>query len=246
MSSNSNAISQEHVLLKKLNKVILQKGELHMNGNGPAKIADRVYVGGKSSAKDVRSLLSLGITHVLNCSPGLVQTGRVFYEKKGLRLLEYREVDAKDSKGSPILDMHLNVASSLLKRVDQTDEGKLFIHCYAGCNRSVCLAAASLVVTRKDGLINVMRRIVKVRPQVLSNRSFREQLVKLAILLGLEENTKEMIMEKKESLTEGEEIRSRRSTEGRSSDSKPETFNFIDTNSQTSKMPLPGKKSSCK
>jgi len=161
------------------------------NGPGPDEIATNVYVGNIQNAKSTTTLKTLGITHVLNCAPGVVRTSKEYYHKRGLPCV-YQQVHAKDSSDEPILDKFLPVVVKMVQHVDQEPtHHKLFIHCYAGCNRSVALIVAALMLVRKQGLINVVARVLHVRPQVLSNGNFKRQLAELAVQHALVETKKE-------------------------------------------------------
>lgn len=56
----------------------------------------------------------------------------------------------------------------------------VLLHCFAGMNRSVALAAAYLVVKERMALRSAVRLLASKRGWVLSNDGFMRQLVRLA------------------------------------------------------------------
>ena len=65
--------------------------------------------------------------------------------------------------------------------------GRTLIHCFAGVNRSAALAIAVLMLRERRPLLDVARECFEARPFILSNETFRDQLVRLAIEHGLAE-----------------------------------------------------------
>ena len=149
----------------------------------PHEIAPGVFLGGIGKAKSVESLRRAGVTHVLNCAPSVVRTGEQWYLNHGLRLAGYAQCDAYDRAESNILQEHLTPALELF-RACRSEGGVLFVHCFAGGNRSATLALACLVTAEGRDLLGAVSEACAVRPGILYNESFRRQLVELALKEG--------------------------------------------------------------
>ena len=129
----------------------------------------------------------LGITHIMNCASSVVCTSKAWYRRRGLPSIQFASVDARDAPGALILQRHLSKTLRLFQsaNISESTPRKIFVHCYAGCNRSPTLALAAIMLTRRENLFDVVRRAVRARPCILSNQSFRKQLVDLASREGL-------------------------------------------------------------
>ena len=177
-----------------------KRGDMNM----PSEIASGIFLGNISMAKDVRMLTELGITHILNCAPSVVHTSKAWYQRRGLASLkQFASADAQDFPGAHILQHHLSKTLRLFQlfysdRMAQAADAdsacngestlytpKLFVHCYAGCNRSATLALAAIMQTQREKLLDVVKRAVRARPCILSNQSFRRELIDLASREGL-------------------------------------------------------------
>ena len=101
------------------------------------------------------------------------------YEAEGIA---YAEADAEDFEDYPLLECHLQTAAEF---VLASRPGGALIHCFAGVNRSAALAIAVVMVREKLPLLRVVSDAFAARPFILSNESFRRQLVRLAAEHGL-------------------------------------------------------------
>ena len=83
-----------------------------------------------------------------------------------------------------LLDRHFEDA---LKFIDMCKEQgrRVLLHCRAGINRSAALAVAYYMIHTHTPLYKAVQHCVAVRPIILSNRGFVEQLVEMAIHVGL-------------------------------------------------------------
>ena len=78
-------------------------------------------------------------------------------------------------EGYAILDKHLNDAVAFVRR--QT--GPVLIHCFSGQNRSAALALGYLMTVHGLSMEQALQVAHPLRPLILSNESFRLQLLRL-------------------------------------------------------------------
>jgi len=151
----------------------------------PPNVGNGIYVGSKHHARDVHTLVRLGVTGVLNCaSSGIRELPHDKYAENGI---EYKFTNvSQDAHSYPILhnehgvcSEHLKVAYSFYKRIRE-QEGNVLFFCVAGQNRSATLAVAVQVLSKKR-LVDVLRRCAKARPFILENKGFQRQLVELEL-----------------------------------------------------------------
>ena len=163
----------------------------------PAQLTDSVFLGSFEHARDKDWLATHSIAAILNCGPDvcrhsaeqvprdartqLVEQGsnaerrvaraRAFYGES----VEYAECDATDVEGYAILDKHLNDAVAFIGR----QKGPVLIHCFSGQNRSAALALGYLMTERGLSMEQALALAHPLRPLILSNESFRLQLLRL-------------------------------------------------------------------
>jgi hypothetical protein len=173
--------------------------ELHL----PAELVPkRLYLGGVEAAKDLPALAALGVATVVNCAPDTCArlTGERYYDGldalPGRGAVRYVEVGASDWMGYPLLERHTVEICEAIGGAegagaggageDEGDgrRGAAFVHCFAGQNRSAALCVAWLIIEGKMHLLDAVRLVHGKRPVVLTNISFRLQLVHLAVSLG--------------------------------------------------------------
>jgi hypothetical protein len=156
-----------------------RRGRYRLN-EGPSKINEMIYIGGYGDATDVGALTSLGITHVLNCANKDVRTGPAFYGS----LCHYHGLAADDVEDYGILNLHMKESFDFISHCRENN-GKILIHCMAGMNRSVTIAAAfmlyesALVDEDAFSLQKVVSTIASSRGYVLCNDSFCRELLLL-------------------------------------------------------------------
>lgn len=152
----------------------------------PSQVGEGLFVGNKKHAKDVETLVSLGVTGALNCAPtGISSLNLDVYTENGITY-GFTNV-SQDNYGYPILhdrsgvrSEHLETAKTFYDRIRQTG-GKVFFFCVAGQNRSATLAIAVQILQGK-ALQEVLTLAAKVRPWILENVGFQRQLVELEAL----------------------------------------------------------------
>ena len=156
----------------------------------PAELLPRLFLGCARDAnlKDVRER---GYGAVLNVAPvethRQVRDGAVYDSLDGIA---YHSIDARDQLDYDLIGRHADEALAFLARVGAADPdasrgGGCLVHCAAGVNRSAALCVAFLVKAQRWTLLRAVRHVHAKRPIVLTNPSFRLQLVQLAAQEGL-------------------------------------------------------------
>ena len=143
-------------------------------GDEASKLLDFLYVGGLYQATDVIFLQELGITHIINCATGACQTGPDFYGQE----FKYIGFSAQDDEEYDIMQ-HFDEVYSCIEDA-RKNEGKVFIHCSGGVNRSVTLAVAYIMVHKHMGPISAAMLAKEARGACLLNEHFQECLVSFA------------------------------------------------------------------
>lgn len=150
----------------------------------PGALSPTILVGSVRHAASIQLLRRLGVTHVLNVAAGECEDPVAEYQKNGI---SYYGVEGFDRKGYPMLEQHLQSCLSYLVPVlcCQAGAGRALVHCAAGRNRSATIAVAAVMLHERAPLSMLVRRLMRRRPIVLTNPSFRDQLVTLATSHGL-------------------------------------------------------------
>jgi len=115
------------------------------------------------------------VTGVLNVAPGACDDPVHAYAVHGI---VYGEHDAEDFEGYPLLEIHLAAVNAFMA---EHTSGRVLLHCFAGVNRSAALAIA--VMTQREPqrpLLSIVQECFERRPFILSNKSFRRQLLRHA------------------------------------------------------------------
>ena len=137
-------------------------------------IPGQLYLGDASHAMDTEMLEKFGITAVLNCASGACITNEEYYGKD----FTYHEFGAEDS-GDYQMAPHTVEAHEFFTRC--MEEGRsVLVHCAAGINRSAFIAIYLYMVATGTPLVNAVRHCFALRPIILSNDGFIDQLVELA------------------------------------------------------------------
>mmetsp|Transcript_50818 Transcript_50818/g.145880 ORF Transcript_50818/g.145880 Transcript_50818/m.145880 type:complete len:248 (-) Transcript_50818:187-930(-) len=148
----------------------------------PVEIVDCVLLGDKKCACQVARLQELGVTHVL-CVAGPAGRGPV--DEYAVASIAFKEIDAEDDEGYPMLPKHLSEARAFIDLARQAG-GRCLVHCVAGINRSGVLVAAEMLLFTRRTVLEVVKHCRCQRGNAyLWNRTFQEQLVALARSEGL-------------------------------------------------------------
>lgn len=190
MAASSTAIfgiseAEISLQLKMVQKLVAQP--VPTTDPNPSLVGDNLFVGNKHHAANVKQLLSLGVTAVLNCAPSGIRNLPVDgYTANGIQYA-FTNV-AQDAHDYPILHTmdgtpseHLNIAKAFYNAV-QSEGGKALFFCVAGQNRSATLAVA-VQLARGHALQQILTLCSKSRPFMLENVGFQRQLVQLESLV---------------------------------------------------------------
>ena len=93
--------------------------------------------------------------------------------------VDFRSRRAHDSDNYNILAEDLTEARSMASDA-RSQGGALLVQCWGGCNRAPSIAVALLMLEAKLNLVEACLQVMRNRGEILTNRAFRRQLVKLA------------------------------------------------------------------
>ena len=150
----------------------------------PAKLRNWLLIGDLADAADVGAgkLKHLRITAVLNLCPQFQSTEERQTLEQNLRnqgVQDYLELFAEDRRDYEIIQNDLAASLEFTRRVRDSG-GAVLVHCYGGVNRSGAIVVALLMLLERSTLLAATAETVAKRGYVLSNESFRRQLVLLA------------------------------------------------------------------
>jgi len=139
-----------------------------------------LYLGSAADASNIEWFEQTAITHVLNCAD---QTASGSGGVVGKLKLKYCQLDADDDDEFNIIKASFPAASAFIKQAEAMSNGKIFVHCHAGVNRSAALVVAFLMKERGMHVLDAVRQVWAVRPIVLQNDNFIRQLAQFHIYL---------------------------------------------------------------
>jgi protein-tyrosine phosphatase len=141
----------------------------------PAPLIDKkLYLGDSTHAMDIPTLKELGITAILNCASSAVLTDAEYYDES----FAYYEFAAED-RGDYEMASHIAEARSFFTRC--MEEGRaVLVHCAAGINRSAFIAVYLYMVMTGTPLVEAVEHCFALRPIILCNEGFIDQLVEMA------------------------------------------------------------------
>eukprot|EP01006_Ploeotia_vitrea_P061120 TRINITY_DN77282_c0_g1_i1.p1 TRINITY_DN77282_c0_g1~~TRINITY_DN77282_c0_g1_i1.p1 ORF type:complete len:181 (-),score=10.43 TRINITY_DN77282_c0_g1_i1:42-584(-) len=153
----------------------------NFEGTGDAPVS---LLGGRlwvCAADEVLALVEKhNITNVVNAA-GVVERSDWFTEKKEQQPhVNYLEVESDDCSEFEILVKHFEKADKFITDAMQSG-GKVLIHCWAGCSRSVTLCIAYLIAHENMELLDCVDLIQNQRTGILATEGFRHQLVQFQL-----------------------------------------------------------------
>ena len=157
--------------------------------NQPAVLTPWLMIGDLGDVKDLASgkLRNRTVTAVLNlCPTDMEEQERIDLRKQlaSQGIQNYLESFAQDHTDYDIIQRDLASSLQFAQQV-HASSGALLVNCYGGVNRSGAIVAALLMLIDKEPLVTAVTNLVAKRGYVLSNLSFRRQLVQLAAKHGL-------------------------------------------------------------
>ena len=143
------------------------------NSADAAQLTTDLWIGGRSAAMDVLAANSRGITDLVNVCEPWCPLG------PNSENIQYVGIEAEDRASFPILsEKHYCKIRSHVSAA-RTRGAVFLIHSDVGANRSAAIAAA-LLLDEGINLIEVVRLLKERRPQCLTNKGFRLELVRKA------------------------------------------------------------------
>ncbi len=141
------------------------------------KIANHIYLGNIEGAKDKEFFKNKNIKAVLNCTKDIPN----YFKHKNI---EYLRVPVDDSLKKKDIDLMLEffpVAVEFIYKNAVIEKKNVFVHCYAGRQRSCINIAAYLVVKHNMTPHEACKLILSKRPEAFhfgKSLNFEDSLVK--------------------------------------------------------------------
>ena len=134
-----------------------------------------LHAGSRQDVNDDALLRKLGITHVIDCAASASRSRR----PEGIKKENYLVLDADDNEKFPIIKVFFAKVKSFLDMAVK-ERGRVMVHCELGMNRSVTLCLAYKLASDRCKLFHAVREFSAGRPNILTNRGFRRQLIDFA------------------------------------------------------------------
>ncbi|KRX01145.1 hypothetical protein PPERSA_08246 [Pseudocohnilembus persalinus] len=138
-----------------------------------SKILDYLYVGDASTAKNLKKLQQLGITHVLNMAKEIPDQ----HQDK----FQYLHINAIDSNDYDITQ-HFKETNDFIHEAAQ-NQGKIYIHCAYGISRAPITAMAYLIGKLKYGFYKAKHLVEKSRQETHPSIGFVQQIEKYSEII---------------------------------------------------------------
>lgn len=145
----------------------------YIKNNGDAAsliVSPYLYLGGHRSVNNVNSLITQGVTHILNMASEL-KLDIVEMNKNNIKLLHIPAKDAKTYNIRSDFDRAFHFIDDVLK-----SKGKIIINCARGISRSATIVIGYLMFRYNMRLVDAFNYTLSKRPQVRPNSNFRRQL----------------------------------------------------------------------
>lgn len=149
----------------------------------PAHVSEGLFLGDLDDTNDVTLLVELNVGFVLNLCPEKL-TNESIYADLSARLanenIKQLTWPAYDNARFAIIDEVAKQGAMDYIAAGLRTGRNVMINCWAGVNRSTAVLVAFLALRKKVRLVDAMRQAMATRGTVLTNRSFRFQLVMAA------------------------------------------------------------------
>jgi predicted protein tyrosine phosphatase len=150
----------------------------YYNYTEPSNVIEgRIWVGSMDDAKNTEWLTAHKITHIVNCA---------YFIQNKTNVQNILVLDAKDTMDYSILELHLPSVIEFCDNAFQNPDARILFHCIAGVNRSPTLAIAYSILKfqtdmpRIERFANIFENLMKIRPVILDNEDFYQQLLGFA------------------------------------------------------------------
>jgi protein tyrosine phosphatase len=163
---------------QRLHDALKAKNDYYRTEGAPpvTQLEDYLFVGSIPSDETAQYMQQLGITHVINLVSVQCPTRPYIYNVFGTT-----DLNADDTIDYYILMHHYEAFASIVDNV-RANGGRVFVHCYAGVNRSVALCVAYLLEHHDVDLLDIVKSIHNQgRYYILDNVGFQQQLVEFYI-----------------------------------------------------------------
>ena len=144
------------------------------------EVYPNLFIGDEASARNIRFLQRMGITHVLNCAEGIwtdysfVDLTEEYYEGTGITYQGLQVWDSTRVRMTP----YFGCANDFIAMALNGGGGKCLVHCQMGVSRSCVAALVYMMLSKGMDAADVMREFRK-RRDVRPNDHFLEQLTEL-------------------------------------------------------------------
>ena len=143
-------------------------------GEGPNEIIPNfLWLGDAEDAQNIKLLQKWGISYILNCAGGDID---VAYPDS----FTVHKFDAHDNRKYNLIEKHMDESIAFIDKCKHNGE-RILIHCMAGMNRSATITVGYLLhYFESMHLLQAIEYTVKRRSWILTNPSFRRQLIQYA------------------------------------------------------------------
>lgn len=138
----------------------------------PAEIYPGLWLGNVFNAQDLHFRYQKNIRTIINCATHDAQP-------QLLNIQTYVCLNGSDDPGYKIIDKHFNYVYDMID-ISLEKGWNVLIHCQCGVNRSSTLAIAYLCMKTQCSIEKAILDVFRVRPCILSNTGFRNQLFEWA------------------------------------------------------------------
>ncbi|MBN3283969.1 DS13B phosphatase, partial [Polyodon spathula] len=169
-----------HLSLEDVIRKVIQTRAIYPNRSFLKQLLDLDI---QYAARDKRTLLNLGITHIVNAAQGICQvnTGAKYYRDTQMHYLGVEADDEPEFDLSPFFYPTAKFISAGLGSL----QGKVFVNCAMGVSRSATLVLAYLMICKNVTLLDAIKAVCKHR-DIFPNSGFLSQLRQLDLTLTLE------------------------------------------------------------
>ena len=123
------------------------------------EVYPNLFIGDEASARNIRFLQRMGITHVLNCAEGVwtdysfVDLTEEYYEGTGITYQGLQVWDSTRVRMTP----YFGCANDFIAMALNGGGGKCLVHCQMGVSRSCAAALVYMMLSKEMGAADVMR-----------------------------------------------------------------------------------------